>query len=81
MVQTTGGLTDFSEETLGKIRASCLEDVNVTGQRRRTGLDGRVLITDTKQYFFYKLNKIYSQNLTAASRFLAGAVPPVNQSR
>ena len=25
MVQTTGGLTDFSEETLGKIQASCLE--------------------------------------------------------
>ena len=24
MVQTTGGLTDFSEEMLGKIQASCL---------------------------------------------------------
>ena len=30
MVQTTGGLTDFSEETLVKIQASCLEGRNAS---------------------------------------------------
>ena len=30
MVQTTGGLTDFSQETLGKIQASCLEGRNAS---------------------------------------------------